>query len=128
MFAKDLDRLVECHRVSRERIAAGRPVWDRTINIKPILYRDQGNETPEHAASVANEIGALIRTSVPAGWLDWDSDDCDETLLEIVEGMECLRPDSYANESDGYTPLEDLNNMLAGLYDWADDKRVWLGA
>lgn len=125
---RDIDQLVRTHRIAQDRRAAGKPVWDKAINIKPILHRDQSNKTPEHAAAVANEIGALIRSRVPAGWLEWGHDDCDEDLTEIVEGMECLRPDSYAGDSEGYTPLKDLNNMLANLYDWADEHRIWLGA
>lgn len=75
---------------------------------------------------MANRIGTLIRSQVPAAWLDWNSGDLDEDLTQIVEGMEALKPDSYEGEAD-FTPLDDLNSMLDQLYDWADGKRVWLG-
>ena len=121
-----VERIVENHRVAAERRAAGKPVWDRKINIKVILREDQSNTSNEHAAHVANRIGALVRSSVPSAWLDAASDVADDDLIDIVEGMEALKPDSYAGEED-FTPLDDLNSMLDQLYDWADSKRVWLG-
>ncbi|MGG2576054.1 hypothetical protein ACQYZY_28505 [Pseudomonas aeruginosa] len=123
---RTIERIVENHRVAADRRAAGKPVWDRTINIKEILHEDQSNTSNEHAAHVANRIGALVRSRVPAAWLEIDSDEVDFDLIEIVEGMEALKPNSYDGEED-FTPLDDLNSMLDQLYDWADSKRVWLG-
>lgn len=123
---RTIESIVENHRVAAERRAAGKPVWDRKIDVKAILQEDQSNGSNEHAAEVANRIGALIRSRVPAAWLDWNSDDLDEDLTQIVEGMEALKPDSYEGEAD-FTPLDDLNSMLDQLYNWADGKRVWLG-
>ncbi|HCF0591739.1 hypothetical protein [Pseudomonas aeruginosa] len=123
---RTIESIVENHRVAAERRAAGKPVWDRKIDVKAILHEDPSNTSNEHCAQVANRIGALIRSRVPAEWLDWDSADLDEDLTQIVEGMEALKPDSYDGEDD-FTPLDDLNGMLDQLYDWADGKRVWLG-
>ncbi|HBO7965298.1 TPA: hypothetical protein L5C46_003765 [Pseudomonas aeruginosa] len=123
---RTVESIVENHQIAAARRAAGKPVWDRTIDIKKILCEDQSNTSNEHSAQVANRIGALIRNNVPAAWLDWESSYLDEDLAHVVEGMETLRPDSYEAETD-FTPLEDLNNMLEQLYDWADGKRVWLG-
>lgn len=123
---RTLESLVENHRVARERIAHGLPVWSRKINIKAILRRDQDNGSEAHAASVANEIAALLRASIPAAELDIASDSYDESLAEIVEGMEQLRADTYSDDPS-YSALKDLNNMLDRLYDWADQERVWLG-
>ncbi|MGG4645817.1 MULTISPECIES: hypothetical protein [Pseudomonadaceae] len=123
---RTIESIVENHRVAAERRAAGKPVWDRRIDIKAILREDQANTSNEHAARVANRIGALIRSKVPASWLDWESSDLDEDLTNIVEGMEALKPDSYQGEVE-ITPLKDLNGMLDQFYDWADGKRVWLG-
>lgn len=123
---RTIESIVENHRVAAERRASGKPVWDTTIDIKSILHEDQSNTSNEHAAKVANRIGALLRGRVPAAWLEHGSDRVDFTLLEIVEGMEALKPDSYEGETD-FTPLDDLNNMIDQLYDWADGKRIWLG-
>lgn len=123
---RTIESIAENHRVAAERRAASKPVWDRKIDVKTILHEDQSNTSNEHVARVANRIGALIRSQVPAAWLDWNSDDGDEDLTQIVDGMEALKPDSYEGEAD-FTPLDDLNSMLDQLYDWADGKRVWLG-
>lgn len=123
---RTIESIVENHRVAAERRAAGKPVWDRKIDIKAILHEDQSNTSNEHVAQVANRIGALIRSRVPADWLDWESTEQDEDLINVVEGMEALKPDSFDGEKD-FTPLDDLNSMLDQLYDWADGKRVWLG-
>jgi len=123
---RTIENIVENHRVAFERRSAGKPVWDYKIDIKSILQEDQSNKSNEHAAHVANRIGSLIRSRVPTDWLDWNSIDLDEDLTQIVEGMEALKPNSYEGEAD-FTPLDDLNNMLDQLYDWADGKRVWLG-
>jgi hypothetical protein len=121
-----IEDIVAAHRIARERRLAGLPSWAYTIDIKEILGRDPNNESEAHAASVANEIAARLRTALPAAMLDWNSDNHDETIIEIVEGMEQLRADSYVDELD-FSALKDLNNMLDLLYDWADMKRVWLG-
>ncbi|MBP3062022.1 hypothetical protein SAMN05216576_107196 [Ectopseudomonas chengduensis] len=123
---RTIESIVENHRVAAERRTAGKPVWDMTIDIKSILHEDQSNTSNEHAAKVANRIGALLRSSVPTAWLEYGSSRVDFTLLEIVEGMEAQEPDSYEGET-AFTPLDDLNNMLDQLYDWSDRQRVWLG-
>ncbi|HGN1515720.1 MULTISPECIES: hypothetical protein [Pseudomonas] len=123
---RTIESIVENHRVAAERRAAGKSVWDRKIDIKAILHEDQSNTSNEHVAQVANRIGALIRSRVPADWLDWESTELDEDLINVVEGMEALKPYSFDGEKD-FTPLDDLNSMLDQLYDWADGKRVWLG-
>lgn len=122
---RSIENIVENHRVASKRRAAGKPIWDRRIDIKGLLGQDPSNISDEHAAKVANQIAALIRSSVPASWLE-ACEEQDSALAEIVEGMEALAPDSYDDDED-FSPLEDLNNMLDQLYDWADAKRVWLG-
>ena len=123
---RTIESIVENRRVAAKRRAAGKPIWDRTIDVKSILNEDQSNISNEHAALVANRISARIRSQVPSAWLDWNSDDLDEDLIEIVEGMDALKPDSYEGDVN-FTPLDDLNSMLDQLYDWADSKRVWIG-
>lgn len=123
---RTIEGLVESHRAARFRIAAGRSPWDRKINIKTILHSDPGNTSEEHAAFVANQIAVRLRQCLSSVLLDWNSPDVDSTLLEIVESLEELRPDSYVGEDD-YSALQDLNNRLDELYDWADRERVWLG-
>ena len=121
--ARDIDQIVATHQLARDRVRAGRPVWDRKIDVKAIIHRDQDNDDPTYAARVAGEIAALLRARVPAGWLDVASDGYDSGLDEIVDLMESL-----AGAVAGGDTRETLNHVLADLYDWADASRVWLGA
>ncbi|MGE8063859.1 hypothetical protein [Pseudomonas sp. NPDC089569] len=125
-MTRSIDKIMENHRVAAERRRAGKRIWDYEIDVKAVLHEDPQNKSNEHCASVANRIGALLRERLPITWLATDNDKSDETIIEIVEGMEALKHDSYEGEND-ITPLSDLNEMLAQLYDWADTKRVWLG-
>ena len=124
---RTIEHIVETHRLAAERRKAGKDVWAQSIAVKSILYRYDGQSiTAEIAASVANEVASLLRSCLPKDKLSWKSNQADETLIEIVEGMEALKPDSYADDPS-YSVEEDFNNMLDGLYDWADLNRVWLG-
>lgn len=40
---RTIESIVENHRVAAERRAAGKPVWDRKIDVKAILHEDQSN-------------------------------------------------------------------------------------
>jgi hypothetical protein len=120
---RTLESIVDNHRVAAARRAAGKPVWEKRVDIKSIIDRDIDNTSEENAAAVANEIARLLRSKL-GDYLEGEK--LDFELLEIVEGMEALRPDSYADDPS-FTALEDLNNMLDGLYDWADTNRVWMG-
>jgi hypothetical protein len=126
-MARSIENIVESHRIAAHRRKVGLPSWARTINIKPIIKQDPDNTSNEHAASVANRVAGLLRQALPAHWLDWQSNDQDEDITILVEELEALKPDSYDDDPD-FTPLEDLNNMLDRLYDWANIKRIWLGA
>lgn len=87
--------------------------WRKTINIKPILHRDQANTSPEHVSAVSKEIAALIRGALSDAEMDY-------TLEEAVELMESIEPD----EDDA---VEVFNSALCDVYNWADRERVWLG-
>lgn len=123
---RSIENIVAAQRIARERIAAGKPSWAMTIDIKPILQRDPGNTTEEHAAETANKIAEILRERLPPGMLDITSDAYDRTIDEIVEGLEAMGPNDY-DDDPSYTVLEDLNGRLEELYDWANIERVWLG-
>lgn len=119
---RTIESIVTNHQRAQARREAGKPIWDRQIKIKHLIGEDT---TEEAAAGVANVIAKALRQQLPAKWLD-TGPDMDFDLLEVVEGMESVSPDSYADDDD-FTVLEDLNNMLGSLYDWADRQRVWIG-
>lgn len=122
---RDVDLLVETHKLARDRVKAGKPSWDRKIDIGSILARDAENDSDEHAAAVANEIAKVLREQLPKDMLDAASENFDEDLHEIVDYLEDLTPDTFAHSSD-YTVCDALNSRLGELYDWADINRVWL--
>ena len=122
-----VEHIVSCHAAAAELRKAGNPIWSRKVNIKTILSEDPTNKSPEHAASVANRIGALLRAKLPAELLDFNESAYDFHIAEIVESMEQLKATDYCDDGS-YTPLDDLNDRLSELYDWADVSRVWLGS
>lgn len=122
---RSIETIMASHREANDRRAKGQPIWDRKIAIKHILARDKDNTSNEYVALVANEIGAVLRKKVPARFLDTSVDDYDDRIREVIEGMEDLRAESYKNDPS-FSPLQDLNNMLDDLYDWADKHRVWI--
>lgn len=120
-----LDQDVILHLVAQRR-SAGKGPWDHRILIKHLLSDDGANCSDNDAAALANQLAVQLRRSVPTDWLDEASESAEDELIEVVDGMEALRPNSYDNDPD-MSPLEDLNGMLNQLYDWADKRRVWIG-
>lgn len=122
------EHIVACHEAAASLRAAGKPIWNRTIDIKAIIHEDQENETPEHVSDVANRIAKLVRARVPSSMLDERSDDCNYDLLEAIEQMEECTVVALAEDSkNGVEAVEMLNGWLEVIYDWADYNRVWMG-
>lgn len=119
--ASSIDQILDTHQLAQQRRAAGKPVWDRTIRIKDLLSDDASEES---AARIAREIAARLKRQLPAAWVE-TGEEVDVALMEVIDGMASLTADSYADD-DSYSAVEDLNNMLAELYDWADRCRVWV--
>lgn len=119
-MSRTIESIVDNHRQANERRKAGKPVWDRTINIKQILREDPANTSPTHACNVANQIGLLVKGRVPADWLNPDAESAHVDLIDLINSLTSLSVDD--NE-----PLAELNSLLDQLYDWADSNRVWLG-
>lgn len=117
---RTIEHIMETHRLASERRKAGKPIWDRRVNIKPVLKEDPDNRSDEHAAAVGKRIAKLLRMGLPKAWLDIESDDYDDELDEIVGHLEDVGPSDYGSGCD------DLNSALDQLYDWANYKRVWL--
>jgi len=86
--------------------------WIKTIDIKPILRRDQTNKDPEYVAAIGKEIAAAVRASTTE----------DEKTFALLDALDCLE-----DIEPGPDAVDDFNSALAELYDWADHYRVWLG-
>jgi hypothetical protein len=88
--------------------------WRKTIDIKPILQRDQENIDPAYIAKCGKEIADLIRANTTG------DEQADNDLSEALDTLETIDP--HDDEA-----LEQFNDALDILYDWADAERVWLG-
>lgn len=126
---RTIDSIVACHQAARSRLRAGRPVWDLQIPIKTILadYRDAGDDlSAERAVEMSHRVHAMLSAHIPKAWLDSDhhnfSLDLDDLLCEFKEATVA----GFSNEDLG-SPVEQLNDLLDGLYDWGDQYRVWIG-
>jgi hypothetical protein len=84
--------------------------WQKTIYIKQFLSDD---DSDENARKVAGQVGRVLMQEPEYGHGDWD-------FIYITDEMIML-----ADSSDG--TCADFNEILAGLYDWADANRVWIG-
>lgn len=87
--------------------------WRKTIDIKPLIYRDQSNTDPVYVAGLGKEVAYTIRTNITG--TDWTI-----SLEDALETMEEIDPD------DDHA-VDMFNGALSELYDWADRERVWLG-
>ena len=124
---RTVDHIVNCHIAATELRKAGKPVWNRTVKIKQFLREDPTNETPEHVASVSVRIAKALRAAVPASYFTLDHADYDGMFVETVEMMEECTVQSLAQaEEYGSEPIEELNDWLGTVYDWADVSRIWL--
>ena len=82
--------------------------WKTTVNIKPLIGEDDSEEGAERAGDL---IGALLSLKL----LVHDQYATDQTLRNIIDGL--------SNVAD----VDEFNDVLEDLYDWADENRVWLG-
>lgn len=82
--------------------------WRYTVDIKPFL-RDAKHEWNKDLEQRRDEICKLLRKTG-----DYRRGD-DYYLRDIIDELQ---------ETDS---VEGFNAVLDNLYDWADDRRVWLG-
>ncbi len=123
---KNLEVLVAAHQIARDRARAGKPSWDRHIDIESILTRDGGNVSVEHCVTVGTEIAALLRQKLPPAFFDMTSKEYDRDINELVLRLDGVSVADYDGGHDN--PADDLNNRISELYDWADIHRVWLSS
>ncbi len=107
---------------------AGKPVWNKRIDVKAIIHEDQSNESPEHISAISQRIAALIRRKVPASYFDVGHGNFDFDFVDVIEAMEsCTVKDLAADKANGHKALDMFNGWLETIYDWADVNRIWLG-
>ena len=98
------DHRADMYRLSRERIAAGKPSWEHHINLRDVFHNDD--------LPFEQKRDAIIRRIRATTWFK----DChqDDDLVYLVEELA---------ETEDATSFDDL---WRDFYDIADADRVWI--
>jgi hypothetical protein len=99
-----VEHRVEMFRLARERLAAGLPVWDKTLDMRDVFHND--------AITFEERRDAIVRRLRSSAWLK-GRDEFDR-LVEVV--------DNLADAED----TTEFNGWWSELYDLADYERVWI--
>lgn len=94
------------YQLARERQAAGKPVWDRKVNITGILHNEE--------LTFEQRRDALVGVLQASTWVKQCDEDDD--LPQLVE------------ELAGTEDTEEFNAVWDAIYDVADADRVWIGS
>lgn len=82
--------------------------WKMSVNIKPLIGDDVSEEGAKRAGKGISDLLSrrlLVR----------DHYATDQTLRNIIDGLGEVED------------VDEFNDVLEDLYDWADENRVWLG-
>lgn len=93
--------------------------------VRAIVRNQSETRTPQGCAEVAHRIAAQVEQIVPGAWLTEGLAEFDFDLDNALERLKAITPDLYPGE-DVDQRIDDLNECLAALYDWADDRRSQL--
>lgn len=106
-MASSAEHKVRMFRIAANRKAAGLPVWEKSIKVKDILeWKDAIASGKEMSNRIVDQL---------AECMDSEAITFDDELADIEY--------SFRHVAD----IDDFNNILEQFYDWADEKRVWLG-
>lgn len=99
--------------------------WKYTLDIRNIWVSDKMSVEKKGKA-----IAVKIRQTFPKEWFDWESDEYDEDLEDLIERFENIT--GY----DEITPVEEFDNCMDELYDfgdqhvtpwrWPSNKMAWI--
>ena len=123
------EHIVACHELAEGLRRQGRRIWNATFDFKGILPEGHESMPTDLTGTQCIELGrryAQVIRNHPYvkrhGFLDVQREEYDSELDLLVENFECVS----ANPQEGETELDDLNDHLDALYDWADMNRVWV--
>lgn len=102
-----------------------RATWSQTIAIRAIVRECRDFSAPA-CASKAHRIARIFRVQAPEAWFIEGGGSFDLDLCDIIENLEAIEPHSFPGECRD-THIDELNQLLARLYDWAEDANVFLG-
>lgn len=99
--------------------------WPFKANIQPILRALGESPDVNQVLAASKEIAEVLRRGVPKNWLDYQQDNHDQDLEEIVHRLENLTVTELTTKA---TPAEAFADwVLNYLTEWADEAAVWLG-
>ena len=125
---RTVDHIVACHKAATALRSAGKPIWNHRISLKPMLWEDPTNEIPKHIADVSVRIAAALRRAVPAKFFNAEDPAFDARFVATVVAMEqcSAKPLVKHTKACGRSAVGTFNVWLEVIYDWADNKRVWI--
>lgn len=101
---RTVEHIVETHRLASERRAAGKPIWDYTIDLSSVFHSDD--------MSFEQKRDAIVRILRASRWIK-DLDEFDNAVQAVNE---------LANAED----TEEFDSWFDELYDCADVDRAWI--
>lgn len=94
----------DMHRITADRRAAGRPLWDETVDLSDVFHNDDMT-----FLQIRDEV---VRRLMLSNWYR-SAEDCSK-LRDIVGGLA-----EVGDEAD-------FDSLWSDLYDLADYDRVWI--
>lgn len=95
--------------------------WNETLNLSDVW--DSEKWTDRNVQELGKIVAERIRKLKSFDTEDWIF------ISDCVERFEDIYPYEEFVADDGelpYTPIEDFDEAMRELYDWADFKRVWV--
>lgn len=99
----------------------------RLLRIQNVLARHRQASSAPECAAAAQDILTSLRHQMPCQWLIEGGEEFDFELARLVDGFEAIHPFAYPADPPDLA-LDDLNELLARLLDWADDLNIKLAA
>lgn len=97
----------------------------RCLRIRNTLAAHRAASTAPECAAAAKDIVASLRQQVPCKWLVEGGEAFEFELAGIIEGLEAVTPVTYPVDHPDRA-LDELNELVARLLDWADSRELKL--
>lgn len=126
---RTIESIVASHEAATARRKAGRPIWDLTVTIKPLLHESAPEDlTVDGCARIARAIAAELKRKIPEAWRDTAHDNFNLDFEDLLERLEQATSADFEIGKDDFNlePVNLLDGWLDELYDWADRYRVWV--
>lgn len=98
----------------------------KRIDIRSIVRQYGRHPDPTRCADAARKIAEKLLSSLPETWMIEGLADFDFYLDRILSGLDQITAEIFPGEEPDQR-LDDLNECLTSIYDWADEKSIVLG-